>query len=797
VATTLRVDIGGNAQRGLRDLAEQAAETAGQMRPLASATTEADTELDKQAQIVEALRLQHDNLVKSMAQTVEQSKLVGAEQASQKVAYEQTGSVVNNLITTAGGLTLAYWKMQSATKAFGMAQGWLAKQGGAKVALAGIGATAKAAAPRLLLLAGGAAATGGALFALYGVYKAGAGVLGAFDAGLKQSAKATDEQKKKFQELKDEAKRSGESLEETAKRMGVSLKDLDVHTTNLITTIGKGGMQVVEGFVTPFTGAFRRISEQFSEVEGSWPKAVKTLTEGFSSSFKQLGQDTKSFAADLMSPFEDGLSMAIGLRDEWLQNDGVLMQLAGTVKDYVSEGFGNFGKTLKESGKWFVESRDAAAGNIAVFMEWADSAESVSEELRKIREARQASNKVDDFQNASKDDYQRLRDVFAAADKEREKQAEKEKTRAIETEAQVEEQLTILRRAAAEKALIDQLTVEEAEKLAAKVQILEARRVEIITEARKAEQEATRKAAEESKRIEEKRLKEIEERVKKEQELQQKLYDLAREERQASQMGGMQNTHSVEMKRLEATGTTREHLHRKRLDQIHEEMDLLESQADTEEQRIKAQSQRERAVSKANTDFQIEQIAREVEATKKAEEEKLRAADELKRRREEMLKAQGIDGNGLLGGVDPREVRKRLQDQAAAGAAGKFQEQNAGKFDLQDPKQFRDYERKMKAEQNKARSQAARQFAQGKTAPEDLARAQQDAAKDMLQALADSGQINQETVNTLLEFAKAAAQERELVSKINADLLQLKKVAGALQNGAKNDMGKGKAGGLS
>ncbi len=793
MATTLRVDIAGNAQKGLRELAEQAANTADQMKPLEAATSGADVELEKQSQIVEALRLQHDSLVKSMQQTVEQSKQVAAEQSAQKAAYEQTGSVLNTLIVSGAGLVTTYWQMKSMAALSSKALGWLGKNGGtARVALSGLGATARAVGPRLLLVAGSAAAIAPALLALYGVYKAGTGVVNAFDAGLKQSAKATDEQRKKFQELSDESKRAGETLEETAKRMGVSLKDLDVHSTNLITTIGKGGYEVAEGFLKPFTGAFRRVSEQFSDVEGSWPKAVKSLTEGFSESFKKLSEDTNSFAADLVSPFEDALSMAIGLRDEWLQNDGVLVQLADTVKSYVSESFENLGNRLKTAGEWIGETRDAASANIAVWMEWAESVETVSEELRKIREARQASNKIDDFQNASKDDFQRLREVFSKSEKEREKLAEKERVRALDTEEMIDKELATLRAAAGEMARIDKFTAEEKEKLATKVQALEARRVEVIQEARRAEQEATRKAAEESRRAEEKRLKEIQERIEKEQELHEKLLKMDREERQASQMGNLQNTHTIEIKKLETNGATRKRLHEERIKQIHEEMDLLEQQADTEEEKIKAQAQREREINKATTDFKLEQIARELEAVKKAEEEKLKAADEAKRRREAMLQAQGIDGNQVLANIDPRDVRKRLQDQAGAKAAQEFYDKNAGQYDLTDAKQFREFDRKMKAEQNKARGRAAAQFAQGRTDPEELAKAQRSAATETLQALADNGRLNQETVDALAEMAKQAASERELNEKLTNDVNQLKKVMGVLQAGAKNSINKAK-----
>ncbi|ODA29261.1 hypothetical protein [Planctopirus hydrillae] len=797
MTTYLRVDLAGNAQKGLRELSEQAADTAQEMRPLKTATEEADGEFAKQSEIIEALRLQHESLVGAMRETVDQSQKVAAEQSAQRAAYEQTGSVVNNLITTGGGLVLTYWKMQSASKALNAVMGFFGKNSGtARVALAGLGTAAKAAAPRLLLLAGGAAATGGALFALYGAYQAGVSVMKLFDAGLKQGAKATEEQRKKFADLQSEARRTGETVEEAAARMGVSLKELDVHSANLITTLGKGSFDVANKFVQPFTGAFRRLTEQFQEVDGNWGKAVKTLTDGFESAFKDLAEGTGSLARDLVSPFEEGLSMAISLRDEWLQNDSVLMQVANTVRDHVTSQFKLLGTGTQEAGKWFTESRDAASANIAVYFGWAESAEKVRNELKQLREARQASNKVDDFQNASKDDFARLRGVFEAADNERAKQAEKEKVRAYETTEQIDAELAKLRQAAGEKARIDKLTAEETAKLAQQVQILETRRAEIVTEARKAEVEATRRAAEEAQKAEAARMKAIEEQIRKQEEQQQKLFDLYREENQSTSLQALQDRHRLEMRQMDAKGLNEEQKHRARVRQIEEEMRLRDEQADSEEDRVKVSAERDRALAKEATDYQIQQLDREVAATRKAEEDKLKAADEAKRQREEFLKQQGIDGNQILNQVDPRQVRKQLQDKAAAEAARKFYDENAGRVDMTDAKQFRDFERKSRQAQDKARAQAARQFARGQTDPEQLAAAQQEAAANTLQAMADNGQVTQEAVKALAELTQQASIERQNNERLSAEVAQIRKAMPALNQSARNDLKRAKAGSL-
>lgn len=205
-----------------------------------------------------------------------------------------------------------------------------------------------------------------------------------------------------------------------------------------------------------------------------------------------------------------------------------------------------------------------------------------------------------------------------------------------------------------------------------------------------------------------------------------------------------------------------------------------EHKARLEQMRITAKAERD--LSAENSAFNRRELEKQAEDRRQAAADAIKTEQEkaakLKAMREQVLDKAGFNAKDVLNQADPRAVRNRLaqeagqkaRQQAAADNADLFKE---AQFDTRG-EAMRQYKRRLAQAQAEAERESRKQFAQGKTDPEQLAQAQANVQKQNLGLFQKQTNVSADMVQTMAEGIQGAAVEQARVDALERQVQQLR-----------------------
>lgn len=385
---------------------------------------------------------------------------------------------------------------------------------------------------------------------------------------------------------------------------------------------------------------------------------------------------------------------------------------------------------------------------------------------------------------ATEENFQRLRDSHAKFAKDQETAAENRRVAALETTAQIDNEIFKERERAGQLAAQRRLSAEEAEAHYRKLNALEQRRTQIVDAESREQARLAKEAADERLKAEQdavRRQKEVAEKWLAEQnDLRRRARDFELELSINANAAAL-NEFST---RLEAEGKDYESAHRARKRLIEQERDERAAAAESEAEFQQAHHDAALRLQREELDYRLATIRRQVDAQKRADEEAIESARKKKEELARLLEVnQAPTGQEILNQVDPRQALAERRAKAAAEAARKRV--------LDDPRnqQLREEaltnvgaSNRLRRMQEQAAKQAAREarigafqdVRRGQVDPQELAQAQREAASRMLETSAQNGNISQELAAMFRDQVQTAADVQATQQTILRDLAQLK-----------------------
>lgn len=249
---------------------------------------------------------------------------------------------------------------------------------------------------------------------------------------------------------------------------------------------------------------------------------------------------------------------------------------------------------------------------------------------------------------------------------------------------------------------------------------------------------------------------------------------------------------------LEMQGEQHDALHALRMKQIRIETKRAAEAAKTDVEIIKAAGDGARKEMAAEADYHRDQMKRQADDRKKKADAEL----DIERKKKEAINAlneQAGTGKKLVDSVNPKATQKALQDAARKKAQGEFERKNLDKFSRADAAGKRQLRNKSRGIGDKAANKAGNQFRQGKSDPKDVANAQKDAAKGMIDGAVANNRLGEaaasgmrQALDTIGESTNLSIENTQKIQQIEA---QLQSIQGKAKSARTNN--RAKIGGLN
>ncbi|QDV30119.1 hypothetical protein Spb1_20470 [Planctopirus ephydatiae] len=478
--------------------------------------------------------------------------------------------------------------------------------------------------------------------------------------------------------------------------------------------------------------------------------------------------DFKAAGAAVLDYYTGPITRAVG---------GVWKEIDATV----TRGSDNMVKNIELIGQGWDYTTESANAYFATFTGESKSVKEYREQAKSLRELTEWHEKMEAHREKEVGHFERLRASNAQIEVGVKAQAEARRIAGLETFEQIEAEIRKQKESAGLRAAALQFD-ENAQKAHTELILrLENQKAEAVQRSAKMKAESERVYREEQARFEQEREQEYNAHLQRIVDASRKRYDdevayrkLVYSEAAQTQEEQIQNQQAAALEMMRAEGASTKDLAQQKIRMLEAERDRAIAASKTREERLKAEHEFARRLSKETTAYAVAAHREELEATRKAEDEKRKQIEETAARRRQLagegLQKAGFDAQRFLNQQDPAAVRKQLQTRAGVLAARRFDAANRGAL-----QHGSDTQRKRLAVQRKkvveqARRDAFQKDRMGQTDPGQRVAAQRDLAQANIDAMKGTGQLAKEQIDVMEEQLKAAVETQRTVGELQARL---------------------------